>query len=292
MSSGFLMLLDDIAATADDISAMSKVAVKKTAGILGDDLALNAEQVSGVSSNRELPVVYKVFKGSLINKLILVPLALLISYFVPYLMIPLLMIGGAFLCYEGVESLYEKFILKTKEEKEENISSEGLMEYENKKVKGAIRTDFILSAEIVVISLSALGETTITNKIIALSLLALGFTFFVYGLVALIVRLDDIGFWFKKKKAKISQMIGDGFIAIVPYIMKSLSVIGLVAMFLVGGGIVLHGLTPLYEITKEFTPDQYFLNFIVSSFYNFGMAFIVGTIIVALHILYIKLKNN
>lgn len=201
MSAGLLMLLDDIAATTDDIAAMSKIAIKKTTGILGDDLALNAEQVSGMTSSRELPVIYKVFKGSLYNKLILVPLALIISYFAPWLMIPLLMIGGAYLCYEGVENLCEKVFDKESHAEKKNVEVEvDTTEYENKKVKGAIRTDFILSSEIVVVSLNSLGETSFMNKVISMSLLALFFTFFVYGLVALIVRLDDIGFWFKRRK--------------------------------------------------------------------------------------------
>lgn len=257
MANSFLLLLDDIVAVADDVASMSKMAFKKTAGVLGDDLALNAEQVSGVKTNRELPVVFSVFKGSLINKLILVPLALLISYFLPVLMTPLLMIGGAFLCFEGVENLYEKFFHKdkVKDHQEQhknniNLSPEELVAFEKKKIKGAIRTDFILSAEIIVISLSAIESFPVLQRIIALSVLALFFTFFVYGLVALIVRLDDIGFWLQKRKAKLFKAIGLGFIVVVPYLMKSLSVIGLIAMFLVGGGIIMHGIHPLYEMVS------------------------------------------
>lgn len=262
MANSFLLLLDDIVAVADDVASMSKMAFKKTAGVLGDDLALNAEQVSGVKTNRELPVVFSVFKGSLINKLILVPLALLISYFLPVLMTPLLMIGGAFLCFEGVENLYEKFFHKdkVKDHQEQhksniNLSPEDLVAFEKKKIKGAIRTDFILSAEIIVISLSAIESFPVLQRIIALSVLALFFTFFVYGLVALIVRLDDIGFWLQKRKAKLVQAIGLGFIVVVPYLMKSLSVIGLVAMFLVGGGIIMHGIHPLYEMVSGIFPS-------------------------------------
>lgn len=262
MANSFLLLLDDIVAVADDVASMSKMAFKKTAGVLGDDLALNAEQVSGVKTNRELPVVFSVFKGSLINKLILVPLALLISYFLPVLMTPLLMIGGAFLCFEGVENLYEKFFHKdkVKDHQEQhksniNLSPEDLVAFEKKKIKGAIRTDFILSAEIIVISLSAIESFPVLQRIIALSVLALFFTFFVYGLVALIVRLDDIGFWLQKRKAKLFQAIGLGFIVVVPYLMKSLSVIGLVAMFLVGGGIIMHGIHPLYEMVSGIFPS-------------------------------------
>lgn len=293
MSTGLIMLLDDIAATADDIAAMSKVAIKKTSGILGDDLALNAEQVSGMKSNRELPVVYKVFKGSLINKLILVPMALIISYFAPWLMVPLLMIGGAYLCYEGVENLYEKIFHKNNHIENRNKDLEGdLVEYENKKVKGAIRTDFILSAEIVVVSLNALGDTSFINKVIALSILALFFTFFVYGLVALIVRLDDIGFWFKTKKNNLCEIIGDGLINVVPYIMKTLAFVGLVAMFLVGGGIIVHGLPFMHELVESFGFKNGILVFTIDSLINFTVALILGAILVLFHHIYEKLINK
>lgn len=293
MSTGFLLLLDDVASTLDDIAGMSKMAIKKTSGILGDDLALNAEQVSGVQANRELPVVYKVFKGSLVNKLILVPIALMISYFIPWLMIPLLMIGGAYLCYEGVESLYEKFF-----HKDENGSAIKRkthldpVEYENRKVKGAIRTDFILSAEIIVVSLNTLGETTFLNKVLALSFLALFFTFFVYGLVALIVRLDDIGFWFKKKKGKVSQQIGDALINVVPYIMKCLAFIGLVAMFMVGGGIIVHGLPFMHHMIVGLGISNSILAFLTDTAINIVFAFVVGSVLVGTHIGYDKFKEK
>lgn len=292
MSAGLLMLLDDIAATTDDIAAMSKIAIKKTTGILGDDLALNAEQVSGMTSSRELPVIYKVFKGSLYNKLILVPLALIISYFAPWLMIPLLMIGGAYLCYEGVENLCEKVFDKESHAEKKKVEVEvDTTEYENKKVKGAIRTDFILSSEIVVVSLNSLGETSFMNKVISMSLLALFFTFFVYGLVALIVRLDDIGFWFKRKKNIIFDKIGSGLINVVPYIMKGLTLIGLIAMFLVGGGIIVHGLPFIGKSVEGFELTNSFVIFLTESLVNFGVAFIVGLILVLIHKFYLKLNK-
>lgn len=285
MANSFLVLLDDIATVADDVAAMSKMAFKKTAGVLGDDLALNAEQVSGVQTNRELPVVYSVFKGSLVNKFILVPLALLISYFLPMLMTPLLMIGGAFLCFEGVENLYEKFFHKEKiknhqEEHKHNIqlSENELIEFERKKIKGAIRTDFILSAEIIVISLSAIEKFPLLQKMIAISVLALFFTFFVYGLVALIVRLDDIGLWLQKRKNKCAKIVGLGFVMVVPYLMKSLSVIGLVAMFLVGGGIITHGITPLYNWIAGIYPHGLWQSMILTSG-NVIVALITGIIV-------------
>lgn len=285
MAGGLLMVLDDIVAMLDDVAGMSKMAFKKTAGVLGDDLALNAEQVSGVKSNRELPVVYGVFKGSLINKLILVPLALIISIFLPALMTPLLMIGGAFLCFEGVENLYEKFFHKkeVKQHQEEHIqhlklSEQELMELEKKKIKGAIRTDFILSAEIIVISLNAIEQYPLFQKIISLSFLGLAFTVFVYGLVALIVRLDDIGFWFQRKKSIVAKKVGLGFISVVPYLMKALSVVGLIAMFLVGGGIIVHGIHPVSDFINNLAPSG-ITGMLVSNLGNALVALMVGIVV-------------
>lgn len=294
MAGSFFALFDDIATMLDDIASMSKMAFKKTAGVLGDDLALNAEQVSGVKANRELPVVFGVFKGSLINKMILVPLALVISYFFPVMMIPLLMIGGAFLCYEGVETVIEKLFHKeqVKEHKEQhkqnlNLSKEELLIHEKKKIKGAVRTDFILSAEIIVISLNSLGEATLMQKIIALSGLALAFTVFVYGIVALIVRLDDIGFWFQSKKSDFAKKVGLAFVTVVPYLMRGLSFIGLVAMFLVGGGIIVHGIHPVSEFIHNLAPTG-FSNVIVSNLGNALVAFVVGLVVVGLHSVFVK----
>lgn len=298
MASSFLLLLDDIAAVADDVATMSKMAFKKTVGVLGDDLALNAEQVSGVKTNRELPVVWGVFKGSLLNKLILVPLALIISYFAPALLTPLLMIGGAYLAYEGVENVLEKIFHKQHAKAHENVhkkkielSEAELMAYEKKKIKGAVRTDFILSAEIVVISLGSMGESPFIQKVVALSALALAFTFFVYGLVALIVRLDDIGFWFQKKKSVVAKRVGLGFVTVVPYLMRALSFIGLVAMFLVGGGIIVHGIHPVSEFIHHLAPTG-FMSVIVSNVGNALVALVVGLIIVGLQITYKKIFNK
>lgn len=294
MAGSFFALFDDIATMLDDIASMSKMAFKKTAGVLGDDLALNAEQVSGVRANRELPVVFGVFKGSLINKMILVPLALAISYWLPMLMIPLLMIGGAFLCYEGVETVIEKLFHKeqAKEHKEQhkqnlNLSKEDLLVHEKKKIKGAVRTDFILSAEIIVISLNSLGEASLIQKIIALSGLAFAFTVFVYGIVALIVRLDDIGFWFQRKKSDFSKKVGLAFVTVVPYLMRGLSLIGLIAMFLVGGGIIVHGLHPVSEFIHNLAPTG-FMSIIVSNVGNTVVACMVGLVAVGLHSLFVK----
>lgn len=291
MVGGLLMVLDDIL-------TMTKTAASKTVGVLGDDLALNAEQVSGVKPNRELPVVWGVFKGSLINKLILVPAALLISVFAPWLMIPLLMVGGAFLCFEGVENLKEKFFNKEKVQAHQEqhlanleLSKEEMLKQEKKKIKGAVRTDFILSAEIIVISLNAINAYPLFQKIIALSILGVGFTVFVYGIVALIVKLDDIGFWLDSKKAAVVKLIGRGFINVVPWLMKALSLIGLVAMFLVGGGIIVHGLHPVAEFITHISPAGW-TGALVSMCGNAVVALVVGIVIVLIHDLVLKMMGR
>ncbi len=246
--SSLLTLIDDIAALLDDIAVMSKVAAKKTAGVLGDDLALNAQQVTGVNADRELPVVWAVAKGSFINKLILVPLALLISSFAPVLVLPLLMIGGLFLCYEGAEKIFEAWLHPNKADTDEDLSViDDMAEFERQKVKGAIRTDFILSAEIIVISLGTVAQADLTSQILVLSVIALGMTVGVYGLVAGIVKIDDLGLYLTKKSSLIKQKIGQALLSFAPWLMKTLSVVGTAAMFLVGGGIVVHGIDPLHH---------------------------------------------
>lgn len=240
MATSLLALLDDITTMLDDVAAMSKVAVKKTAGVLGDDLALNAEQVTGVEAKRELPVVWSVFKGSMLNKLILVPLALLISAFLPWLITPLLMAGGLFLCFEGVEKIVHKFLHKDQDSTQKQ-------ETEQDKIKGAIRTDFILSAEIVVITLGSMAAgTPLVQRIMVLALIAFGMTFGVYGLVAGIVKLDDLGLLLYKKGGAL-RSIGKLLLRGVPWLMRGLSVVGTLAMFLVGGGILAHGIAPLVQ---------------------------------------------
>ncbi len=256
MASSLLILLDDIAAVLDDVAVMSKMAAKKTAGVLGDDLALNAQQVSGVRSDRELPVVWAVAKGSFINKLILVPLALLISVVAPWLINPLLMIGGLFLCYEGVEkvlhSLHHK---KAKTEEEASIELEvietDLATFEKDKVKGAVRTDFILSAEIVVISLGTVATAAFGTKVMVLSVIAILMTIGVYGFVAMIVKIDDLGLYLTKQASSAKQTIGRGLLAFAPKLMKTLTIVGTIAMFLVGGGIITHAVSSLHHLTEE-----------------------------------------
>lgn len=246
MAGGSLLtLLDDIASVLDDVALMSKMAARKTAGVLGDDLALNAEQVTGVSADRELPVVWAVAKGSLLNKVILVPLALLISAFAGWAITPLLMLGGAFLCYEGFEKLAHK-VLHGKEEKHQSKAEEkvpdDLRAYEKAKVKGAVRTDFILSAEIVAITLGTVAGAPFIQQVIVLSGIAIVMTLGVYGIVAGIVKLDDLGLWMSKKSSSLVKKLGGWIVDAAPYLMKILSVVGTAAMFMVGGGIIVHGL--------------------------------------------------
>ncbi|WP_059017432.1 DUF808 domain-containing protein [Vibrio coralliirubri] len=255
-----LTLLDDIATVLDDVALMSKVAAKKTAGVLGDDLALNAQQVSGVSAEREIPVVWAVAKGSFKNKLILVPAALLISAFIPWLIMPLLLIGGLFLCFEGAEKILEKLSPPTHhddEKGEDTSTGESIEEYEKRKVAGAIRTDFILSAEIIVIALGTVTGTSILTQILVVSLIAVVMTIGVYGLVAGIVKLDDLGFYLQRTSngSAIKTQLGNGLVAFAPKLMKTLAVVGTVAMFLVGGGIVVHNVPAIHHLIEPIIMD-------------------------------------
>lgn len=260
MASGLLLLLDDIATLLDDVAVLTKVAAKKTAGVLGDDLALNAEQVSGVRTDRELPVVWAVAKGSFINKLILVPAALLISAFIPWLITPLLMVGGLYLCFEGVEKVLHKFLHPEDEQENHKKKLEALadkavnlVELERKKIKGAIRTDFILSAEIIVIALGTVQAQSIVMQTIVVSTIALVVTIGVYGLVAGIVKLDDLGIHLIKnnEEGSAKSVIGKSLLLFAPKLMKALSVLGTIAMFLVGGGIVIHGISYLHHLQES-----------------------------------------
>ena len=245
-----LALIDDIAALLDDVAVMTKVAAKKTAGVLGDDLALNAQQVTGVSADRELPVVWAVARGSLVNKVVLVPAALAISVFAPWAITPLLMLGGAFLCYEGFEKLAHKFLHPKGEDdahRDELTKAAcdpqvDMVAWEKKKVKGAVRTDFILSAEIIVISLGSVAAASFGKQVAVLSAIAIVMTVGVYGLVAAIVKLDDAGLWLLAQSSGPAKLLGRGLLAFAPWLMKALSVLGTAAMFLVGGGILVHGI--------------------------------------------------
>lgn len=250
-----LTLLDDIAAILDDVALMSKVAARKTAGVLGDDLALNAQQVSGVNADRELPVVWAVAKGSFRNKCILVPAALLISAFIPWAVTPLLMFGGLFLCFEGFEKLYHSMTQKGDDgvsQAELDKAAEDLQAYEKQKIAGAIRTDFVLSAEIIAITLGVVAHSSFLTQVVTLSVIAVLMTIGVYGLVAGIVKLDDAGLYLSQRQGerlwtRFGRWIGGGLVNAAPYLMRGLTVIGTIAMFMVGGGILTHGLHVVSE---------------------------------------------
>ncbi|TCS39793.1 DUF808 domain-containing protein [Reinekea marinisedimentorum] len=255
-----LALIDDIATLLDDISVMSKVAAKKTAGVLGDDLALNAQQVTGVSAEREIPVVWAVAKGSLVNKAILVPAAILISLFIPWAITPLLMLGGAYLCFEGAEKLAHKFLHKEQEghQHEQELAAVAnpnidLVDYEKKKIKGAIRTDFILSAEIIAITLGTVAEAPIGSQIAVLAIIAVVITLWVYGLVGGLVKIDDLGLHlFNAENASaLKKKTGLALINAAPKLMKFLSIAGTIAMFMVGGGILVHGFSGLHHAVEQ-----------------------------------------
>ena len=249
-----LALIDDIASVLDDVALMTKVAAKKTAGVLGDDLALNAQQVSGVRAERELPVVWAVAVGSLKNKLILVPAALAISRFIPWAVTPLLMLGGLYLCLEGVEKLAHRWLHKAGDDDRhaEQLAAAladekvDLAAFEADKIKGAIRTDFVLSAEIVVIALGTVADQPFTTQVAVLSGIGLIMTVGVYGVVAGIVKMDDLGLHLLTRSGALARTIGRGLLLAAPRLMKALTVIGTAAMFMVGGGILTHGL-PLHH---------------------------------------------
>ena len=252
--SSLLALIDDIATILDDVAAMSKVAAKKTAGVLGDDLALNAQQVAGVQADRELPVVWAVAKGSLINKAILVPAALAISYFAPWAITPLLMLGGAYLCFEGFEKIAHKFLHSPAEDEQHHKElvdanqSVDLAAMEKEKIKGAVRTDFILSAEIIVIALGTVASASFVQQVTVLVGIAVVMTLGVYGLVGAIVKMDDAGLYLSKRAGAGVQAFGRFLLNAAPKLMKFLSVAGTVAMFMVGGGILTHGIPGAHDV--------------------------------------------
>jgi uncharacterized protein len=279
--------LDDIATLLDDVAILTKVAAKKTAGVLGDDLALNAQQVSGVHAERELPVVWAVAKGSFVNKVILVPLALLLSLFASWAILPLLMIGGAYLCFEGFEKLAHKFLhSKTEDDQhhkeliqavaDQNID---LVAFEKNKIKGAIRTDFVLSAEIIVISLGAVATAAFATQAAVVVSIAVLMTVGVYGLVALIVKLDDIGEHLIKKTSTIAKITGKALLLSAPKLMKLLSVLGTAAMFLVGGEIVTHGIGPVHHALDHWAAMAGSFDWLVSTLLKMIAGVLVGALV-------------
>jgi uncharacterized protein len=259
MATSLFTLLDDIAVLLDDVALMTKVATKRTAGVIADDLALNAQQVAGVRASRELPVVWAVAKGSIVNKLILVPTAVAISVFAHWAIVPLLMIGGAYLCFEGFEKVAHRLLHSRHEDEAKHKRlveavadpAVDLVALEKQKIKGAIRTDFILSAEIVVLAMGTASEAPYVQLFAMLAAVALGLTVGVYGLVAAIVRLDDIGVALVEKKSGAARGLGRAILFIAPWIMKALSVLGTAAMFLVGGEILAHGIPPLDALSTS-----------------------------------------
>ena len=306
MASSLLLLLDDIAAVLDDVAVMSKMAARKsaamaddvavltkvsaqkTAGVLGDDLALNAQQVTGVSANREIPVVWQVAKGSMLNKAILVPAALAISAFMPWLVTPLLMVGGAFLAFEGFEKVAHKFLHKEeaathRAELEAALADPGvdMAQMEKDKVKGAIRTDFILSAEIIAITLGTVAGQDFWTQLAVLVGIALLMTVGVYGLVGGIVKLDDLGLWLSQKASSAAQAIGRGILWLAPWLMKFLSVAGTAAMFLVGGGIIAHGIGPLHHLIQDWNAAAGGMGWLLEMLANAVVGIVVGGIVVA-----------
>ena len=295
-----LTLLDDIATLLDDISVMTKVAAKKTAGVLGDDLALNAQQVTGINANRELPVVWAVAKGSIVNKAIIVPLALGLAAWQPWLVTVLLMIGGAYLCFEGFEKVAHKLLHKKEEDEQHHIElvnavedeTVDMVQFEKDKVKGAIRTDFVLSAEIIVITLGVVQDRPFMQQLAVLVGISLLMTVGVYGLVGGIVKLDDVGLWLLQKKNSVAQAFGKLALWVMPRLMKGLAFVGTLAMFLVGGSIIAHnlphsfGLHHIYEVVADSVPSW------LQGISSILMDLLVGMIVGALVLLVVTLASK
>ncbi|RYD14883.1 MAG: DUF808 domain-containing protein [Lysobacteraceae bacterium] len=298
MAGGSLfLLLDDIASVLDDVAVLTKVAAKKTAGVLGDDLALNAQQVTGVSASRELPVVWAVARGSLVNKAILVPAALAISAWLPWAITPLMMIGGAYLCYEGVEKLAHRFLHGKDEDAHRAEHLRALVDahtdvvaLEKDKIKGAIRTDFILSAEIIVLSLGVVGGQPFLQQVLVLVAIALAMTVGVYGFVAGIVKLDDLGLWLTRK-GRAAAAFGRAILVSAPWLMKGLSFAGTAAMFLVGGGILVHSVPPLHHAIEGLLPDGTWGS-VVGALANALVGIVAGALVLGVVTLFQRLRGT
>ena len=288
MATGFFALFDDIALLMDDVAVMSKVATKKTAGILGDDLAVSADKAAGFTASRELPVLWAITKGSFINKLIILPFAFLLSAFLPWIIIPILMLGGVYLAYEGAEKIYEYFVPHTEHEEctsWETLSKDEILKVEKQKIKSAIFTDFILSIEIVIIALSIVTQKSLIVQIIVVSFIAMLATVGVYGIVALIVRMDDFGYKLisisQENASSATRKTGELLVAALPKVIRSLTVIGTIAMLLVAGGIYVHNIHQLHE----------WLHFLPSILGDLLVGCIVGVIAVVLMKLFIAIKG-
>lgn len=300
-----LALLDDIATILDDTAVMTKVAAKKTAGVLGDDLALNAQQVAGVHAERELPVVWAVATGSLKNKLILVPLALAVSALLPWAITPLLMLGGLYLCFEGVEKLAHKWLHGAAEvaaEHAEHLAHLSALDadvaaLEKTKIQGAIRTDFVLSAEIIVIGLGTVAAKPFATQLTVLATIGLLMTVGVYGIVAAIVKMDDVGLWLLQRKGAVRRGIGRGLLMAAPRLMKSLTVIGTVAMFMVGGGILVHGMPGVHDLlhhaatsVAELAVIGGALGALLPTLFDLILGVVAGSLVLAVVTVYSRLR--
>lgn len=300
MASSLLALLDDIASLLDDVSVLTKVAATKTAGVLGDDLALNAQQVSGVKAERELPVVWAVAKGSFINKAILVPAALAISAVAPWAVTPLLMLGGAFLCFEAAEKLAHRLLHSREEDAaHEQALKDAMVDekidmcaFEKDKIRGAIRTDFILSAEIIVIALGTVAGQDFMTRVLVMVAIALAMTVGVYGLVAGIVKLDDLGLLLSRRTGSASRAIGNGILRAAPWMMRGLSIAGTAAMFLVGGSILEHGLPPLRHAVEEALANAGSWHVPLGMLVNALVGIVTGSVLVALFAMVRKLRGK
>ena len=306
MAASLLALLDDISTLLENVAVLTRVAATKTVGVLGDDLALNAQQVSGVAADRELPVVWAVAKGSALNKAILVPLALAVSAWAPWAVTPLLMLGGAFLCFEGVEKLAHKYLhTKDEEAARQKALTDTVMDptfnlgaYEKDKVKGAIRTDFVLSAEIITITLGTVATQPLLTQFAVLSGIAVIMTIGVYGIVAMIVKLDDVGLLLSRRTGdwpwrRAERRLGRGILVAAPYLMRALTIIGTIAMFLVGGGILTHGIPAVHHAIETFatglgTP----LASIVPTLLDGVIGVIVGALVLAVVATFKRVVNR
>ncbi|MEY4753204.1 MAG: hypothetical protein RJA44_879 [Pseudomonadota bacterium] len=300
MAASLLALLDDIATVLDDVALLTKVAARKTAGVLGDDLALNAQQVTGVSAERELPVVWAVARGSLLNKAILVPAALLISAVAPWLVTPLLMAGGLFLCFEGVEKLAHRWLHPAREVEAEHAAltqaltdpQVDLVAFERDKIKGAVRTDFILSAEIITIALGTVSGQPLQTQFGVLALTALLMTLGVYGLVAGIVKMDDVGLYLCRQGGGLRQGLGKLLLAAAPRLMQLLAVAGTAAMFLVGGGILGHGIAPLHHAVAALTESAGAAAPLLAALADALLGIAAGAVVLALVTLIQRLRRR
>ena len=301
MASSLLTLLDDIASMLDDVATMTKVATKKTAGVLGDDLALNAEQVAGVAAERELPVVWAVAKGTAKNKLVIVPAALALSAFAPWAIIPVLMLGGAFLCFEGFEKIAHKLFHHEEEEQTQRRADQraaiadpkvDMVAFERDKIRGAIRTDIILSAEIIVITLGTVADQPFGKQVAVLSVIAALMTVGVYGFVAGIVKLDDAGLALSKRDSSAAQSLGKAILVGAPWLMKALGIAGTIAMFLVGGGILSHGVGPIHHLSQSIAERGGILGALGPTLVDFATGIVAGALLVGLLALVSKIRGK